>query len=114
MGERLRELPPLPEGPNLPWISHLKGSDREEYETTRKENIEELLPDVLEKLKLYFPNVVEADPEMAAALVLRWATGLRNYFEAGIQEGGDIASKNFQRERDHFHSIEIARLGGYG
>lgn len=47
-------------------------------------------------------------------MALRLATPMRDCYEEGVQVGMDGEHQRFQAERDRHHSIEVARLGGYG
>jgi hypothetical protein len=90
-------VPELPKPPRLAW-QPIFGREGEAYRRTRDKNIADLAVFIDEEvLPLYFPDIAEGNSEMAEALVLRWATGLRIKFEEGIQAGIDM-----ERNKNHF------------
>lgn len=98
----------------LPWVKSLKGADRAIFEQAREENIVELIPEVEQVVRDMVPTLETEHPEQFVALVGRYATGLRNYFEVGMQSGLDARDARHEAERSRWHSLEIQRLGGYG
>lgn len=95
--------PELPPRPILPWHPEV-GPDRAAYDKERQREIEMFMEVIREKvLPLYFPELMAQEPDRVAALVLRWATGMRNQYEEGIQRGIQKERSDSDRLRQPGH-----------
>lgn len=95
--EAQQEPSPIEFQPHV-WVQSLSEADKLVYEQTRLKDIEDLVPRGRDLIEEYFPGIAEHYPNTVEQFVIRWATGLRNSLEEGIQVGID----NARRSRDDY------------
>jgi len=71
------------------WVEGLSPSQKRDYEESRQRDIEAFTSQVWGIIDAYLPGIAETHPEAVEALAVRWATGLRNQHEGGMQAGKD-------------------------
>lgn len=102
-----RHFPELPDRPIPKWLDRMTDKDRAIYEEAREVQVEELQLTISGIIEQYIPGIDEADPQLLHALSLRWASGLRNHWEVGIQDGIEITEES-RRPIDDWNSM-VAR-----
>lgn len=99
-------FPELPERQIPSWLERMSDADRVTYEEARELQVEELQLTISGIIEQYMPGIDEWDPQLLHALSLRWANGVRIHWEAGIQDGIEIAQES-RRSQDDWNSMVV-------